>query len=78
MSISEVNKEGYRLTRTATEKESFVVGDALGVWVDDIVNATYNGTVYSNIKVTKGTNGWTFLNNVALTSSKARVYAVYP
>ena len=78
LSISEVNKEGYRLTRTATEKESFVDGDALGVWVDDIVNDTYNGTVYSNIKVTKGTNGWTFLNNVALTSSKARVYAVYP
>ena len=33
LSISEVNKEGYRLTRTATEKESFVDGDALGVWL---------------------------------------------
>lgn len=78
LNITDVNKEGYHLTRTATEKDAFVEGDAMGIWVDDVTNDTYNGQTYSNIKVTKGSDGWIFLNNVALTNSKARVYAVYP
>ncbi|MGM9726488.1 MAG: fimbrillin family protein [Prevotella sp.] len=78
LKVTDVNKEGYYLTRTATEKESFGDGDAIGLWIDDGVNATYNGVSYENIQLEKETQGWRMQQNVALTKSAAKVYALFP
>lgn len=78
LQIAEVNKEGYALTRAATEKDAFADGDALGIWVTDGANDTYNGVTYANLKATKTENAWGLLNNVALTKTAAKVYALYP
>ena len=78
LQVMDVNKEGYCLTRAATEKESFEEGDAIGLWVDDGVNATYNGVSYENIQLEKETLGWKMQRNVALTKSAAKVYALFP
>lgn len=79
LSVASVDKEGYSMTRATDKKEAFEVGDAIGVWVDDGTgNETYNEKVYSNICVTKGESGWTMEKGVMLTSSSAKVYALYP
>lgn len=78
LQIAEVNKEGYALTRAATEKNAFADGDALGIWVADGTSDTYNGATYANLKATKSEEGWGLLNNVALTKTTAKVYAIYP
>ena len=78
LKVTDVNKEGYYLTRAATEKESFGDGDAIGLWIDDGVNSTYNGVSYENIQLEKETLGWKMQRNVVLTKSAAKVYALFP
>ena len=78
LKVTDVNKEGYYLTRAATEKESFGDGDAIGLWIDDGVNSTYNGVSYENIQLEKETLGWKMQRNVVLTKSAAKVYALLP
>lgn len=77
--ITDVNKEGYALTRTANEKNSFVNGDAIGIWVEDAkTKGSYNDLAYDNIKLTNADGTWTLAKNVALTATEAKMYAVYP
>lgn len=77
--ITEVNKNGYVLTRTANEKNSFADGDAIGIWVEDAkTRGNYNGLAYDNIKLTNAKGTWTLVKNVALTTDEAKLYAIYP
>lgn len=79
LQISGVDKEGYVLTRTATEKTSFASGDAIGIWVVDAsTKGNYNGTAYDNIKLTNTSGKWSLGTKVELTAKEAKVYAVYP
>ena len=77
--ITDVNKEGYVLTRTANEKNAFATGDAIGIWVEDAkTKGNYNGLSNDNIKLTNTNGTWTLAKNVALTADEAKVYALYP
>ena len=77
--ITDVNKEGYVLTRTANEKNAFATGDAIGIWVEDAkTKGSYNGLSNDIIKLTNSNGTWTLAKNVALTANKANVYAIYP
>lgn len=77
--ITDVNKDGFVLTRTANEKNAFANGDAIGIWVEDAkTKESYNGLAYNNIKLTNTAGVWTFAKNVALTANAAKVYAIYP
>lgn len=79
LQITGVDKDGYALTRTATEKNSFANGDVIGIWVKDATTkGNYNETVYDNIKLTYASGKWTLATTVPLTATKAKVYAVYP
>ena len=76
--ITDVNKEGYVLTRTANEKNAFATGDAIGIWVEDAkTKGNYNGLSNDNIKLTNANGTWTLAKNVALTADEAKVYALY-
>lgn len=79
LQITGVDKDGYVLTRTATEKTSFASGDAIGVWVVDAsTKGNYNGTSYDNIKLTNTSGKWSLGTKVELSAKEAKVYAVYP
>lgn len=79
MHITDVNKEGYVLTRTANEKNAFATGDAIGIWVEDAkTKGNYNDLSNDNIKLTNTNGTWTLAKNVALTADEAKVYALYP
>ncbi len=79
LQITGVDKDGYVLTRTATEKTSFASGDAIGIWVVDAsTKGNYNGTSYDNIKLTNTSGKWSLGTKVELTAKEAKVYAVYP
>ncbi len=79
LQISGVDKEGYALTRTATEKTSFANGDAIGIWVvDATTKGNYNGTAYENIKLTNTSGKWSLGTKVTLIAKEAKVYALYP
>lgn len=77
--ITDVNKEGFVLTRTASEKNAFANGDAIGIWVEDTkTKGIYNGQAYDNIKLTNAGGTWNLAQNIALSTNEARVYAIYP
>lgn len=79
LQITGVDKDGYVLTRTATEKNSFASGDAIGIWVEDATTKSgYDGTAYDNIKLTNTNGKWNLATTVPLTATKAKVYALYP
>ncbi len=79
LQITGVDKDGYVLTRTATEKNSFANGDAIGIWVEDATTKSgYDGTAYDNIKLTNASGKWNLATTVPLTATKAKVYALYP
>ena len=79
LQISGVDKEGYTMTRTATEKSAFANGDAIGIWVEDATTkGNYNGTAYDNIKLTNTNGTWTLGTKVTLIAKEAKVYALYP
>lgn len=79
LQITGVDKDGYVLTRTATEKTSFASGDAIGIWVVDAsTKGNYNETAYDNIKLTNTSGKWSLGTKVELIAKEAKVYAVYP
>ena len=78
LKVTEVTRQGYSLTKSITGKETFTVGDAIGLWIDEGVSSTYNGVQHDNLRLDKKEEGWELSKDVALTKTAATVYAFYP
>ena len=78
LKVTEVTRQGYALTKATTGKETFTVGDAIGLWIDEGVTTTYNGMQYDNLRLDKTEEGWVMAKDVPLTKTTATVYALYP
>lgn len=78
LKVTEVTRQGYALTKATIGKETFTVGDAIGLWIDEGMTTTYNGVQYDNLRLDKTEEGWVMAKDVPLTKTTATVYALYP
>ena len=78
MTVNEVTRQSYALTRSSAGKETLTIGDAIGLWIDDGVNVTYDGVQYDNLRLDNTDDGWKMAEYVPLTKTAATVYAFYP